>query len=168
MTDQRLLVELRTHALGLADELSGALRRIVVRSGDTEIEVEWQQPTIRPDAIAPALPVATPLVAAMAPPADEQLADPIEAVEENLIAIASPMVGTFYRAPSPDAEPYVSVGDMVRKDQPIGVVEAMKLFNPIVAECSGEVVEIVVKDAQPVEFGQQLMMVRPIETDEAR
>jgi acetyl-CoA carboxylase biotin carboxyl carrier protein len=164
MTDQRLLVELRTHALGLADELSGALRRIVVRSGDTEIEVEWQQPAVRTDAIAPALPAAAPLVAAIAPLAP----DPIESDNENLTAICSPMVGTFYGAPSPDAEPFVSVGDLVRKDQPIGVVEAMKLFNPIVAECSGEVVEIVVKDAQPVEFGQQLMSVRPIETDEAR
>ncbi|HEV3360688.1 MAG TPA: acetyl-CoA carboxylase biotin carboxyl carrier protein [Pseudonocardiaceae bacterium] len=168
MTDQRLLVELRTHALGLADELSGALRRIVVRSGDTEIEVEWQQPTVRPDAIAAALPAAAPQVAAIAPVAAEPIADLIESVDENLAAIASPMVGTFYRAPSPDAEPYVSVGDLVRKDQPIGVVEAMKLFNPIVAECSGEVVEILVKDAQPVEFGQQLMMVRPTDTDGAR
>jgi acetyl-CoA carboxylase biotin carboxyl carrier protein len=168
MTDQRLLVELRTHALGLAAELSGALRRIVVRSGDTEIEVEWQQPTVRPDAIAAALPAAAPQVAAIAPVAAEPIADLIESVDENLAAIASPMVGTFYRAPSPDAEPYVSVGDLVRKDQPIGVVEAMKLFNPIVAECSGEVVEILVKDAQPVEFGQQLMMVRPTDTDGAR
>lgn len=165
MTDQRLLVELRTHALGLADELSGALRRIVVRSGDTEIEVEWQQPTVRPEAVAPALPAAA-QVATIAL-AEEPIAELIGS-DENLAAIASPMVGTFYRAPSPDAEPFVSVGDVVRKDQPIGVVEAMKLFNPIVAECSGEVVEIVVKDAQPVEFGQQLMMVRPLETDEAR
>lgn len=166
MTDQRLLVELRTHALGLADELSGALRRIVVRSGDTEIEVEWQQPTVRPEAVAQALPAAAAQVATIAL-AEEPIAELIES-DENLAAIASPMVGTFYRAPSPDAEPFVSVGDVVRKDQPIGVVEAMKLFNPIVAECSGEVVEIVVKDAQPVEFGQQLMMVRPLETDEAR
>ena len=168
MTDQRPLVELRTHALGLADELSGPLRRIVVRSGDTEIEVEWQQPPARPEAAAAVVPAAVPQVAAITPVVEEPIADLIGGGDENLTAVASPMVGTFYRAPSPDAEPYVSVGDVVRKDQPIGVVEAMKLFNPIVAECAGEVVEIVVKDAQPVEFGQQLMMVRPLETDEAR
>ncbi|HEX3784156.1 MAG TPA: biotin/lipoyl-containing protein [Pseudonocardiaceae bacterium] len=154
----RLLTELRTHALGLADDLTGALRRIVVRSGDTEIEVEWQQSEVVRTETGPVpLPTAAPTT----------LAEPVESLVEDLTSISSPMVGTFYRAPGPDAEPFVGVGDLVTSDQPIGVVEAMKLFNPIVAECSGEVVEILAKDAQPVEFGQQLMTVRAVESSDS-
>lgn len=80
---------------------------------------------------------------------------------ENLHTITSPMVGTFYAAPSPDAAPYVKVGDKVKKDTIVCIVEAMKLFNEIEAEVDGEIVEVLVKNGQLVEYGQPLFLVKP-------
>jgi acetyl-CoA carboxylase biotin carboxyl carrier protein len=80
--------------------------------------------------------------------------------DEALQQIKSPMVGTFYASPSPDAAPYVSVGDRVNEDTVVCIVEAMKLFNEIEAEVSGEIVEVLVKDGQLVEYGQPLFLVR--------
>jgi len=80
--------------------------------------------------------------------------------ERGLRAIVSPMVGVFYRAASPDAEPYAEVGTRVEEGDAIGLVEAMKVFNPIEAEFAGEVVEIVVANAEPVSVGQPLMWLR--------
>lgn len=84
-----------------------------------------------------------------------------ESATENLHKITSPMVGTFYHAPSPDADPYVKKGSKVSKDSIVCIVEAMKLFNEIEAEVSGEITEILVKDGQLVEFGQPLFLVKP-------
>ena len=80
---------------------------------------------------------------------------------EKLLDIKSPMVGTFYAAPSPDSDPYVSTGMKISDDSVVCIIEAMKVMNEIKAECSGTVVEICVKNAQPVEFGQVLFRVRP-------
>lgn len=80
---------------------------------------------------------------------------------ENLHKITSPMVGTFYQSPSPDADAYVKVGSKVSKDSIVCIVEAMKLFNEIEAEVDGEIVEILVKDGQLVEYGQPLFLVKP-------
>lgn len=82
------------------------------------------------------------------------------APEENLHKIMSPMVGTFYASPSPDAEPYVKVGSKVKSDSVVCIVEAMKLFNEIEADVDGEIVEILVKNGQLVEFGQPLFLVK--------
>ena len=82
-------------------------------------------------------------------------------VREDLAAITSPMVGTFYRAPAPDADPYVEVGDMVEVGQTVCIVEAMKLMNEIESERRGRVVKILVENAQPVEFGQKLFLIEP-------
>lgn len=76
----------------------------------------------------------------------------------NQIAVKSPIVGTFYRAPSPDALPFVEEGDAVRKGQPLCIIEAMKMMNEIEAECAGRIVRIVCENAQPVEYGQMLMV----------
>ena len=76
--------------------------------------------------------------------------------------ITSPMVGTFYRSPSPGAAPYVSVGETIKKGQTIGIVEAMKIMNEIEAEFDCKILEIEVNDAQPVEFGTKLVMVEKI------
>jgi acetyl-CoA carboxylase biotin carboxyl carrier protein len=80
---------------------------------------------------------------------------------ENLHKITSPMVGTIYRAPSPDAESYVKIGSKVTEDSIVCIVEAMKLFNEIEAEIKGEIVEILVEDGQLVEYGQPLFLVKP-------
>lgn len=76
--------------------------------------------------------------------------------------VESPLVGTFFAAPAEDAQPYVQVGDTVKKGQAVGIVEAMKLMNEIEAECDGVVEEILVKNEQMVEFGQPLMKIRPL------
>jgi len=77
----------------------------------------------------------------------------------KLAEVVSPMVGTFYRAPAPDEPPFIEVGDTVRKGQTVCIVEAMKLMNQIEAEVTGRVVEILVQNAQPIEYGQVLMRV---------
>jgi acetyl-CoA carboxylase biotin carboxyl carrier protein len=71
------------------------------------------------------------------------------------------MVGTFYRAPAPDADPYIEVGDLVEIGQTVCIVEAMKLMNEIESEIKGRVTRIMVENAQPVEFGQKLFLVEP-------
>lgn len=89
---------------------------------------------------------------------------PTEAVTDeqdaNTIEIVSPMVGTFYRKPSPESDPYVEVGDTVNDKTVVCIVEAMKLFNEIEAELSGEIVDILVEDGELVEFGQPLFKVK--------
>jgi acetyl-CoA carboxylase biotin carboxyl carrier protein len=84
---------------------------------------------------------------------------PETAVGRNVRQVRSPMVGTFYAASSPDAEPYVQVGDMVHKGQVLCIIEAMKLMNEIESEYAGRVVEIHVENAQPVEFDQPLFTI---------
>jgi acetyl-CoA carboxylase biotin carboxyl carrier protein len=87
---------------------------------------------------------------------------PSETQEDaNLHKVTSPMVGTFYESPSPEAGPYVKVGSKIDEDSVICIVEAMKLFNEIEAEVKGEIVEILVKDGQLVEYGQPLFLVKP-------
>ncbi len=81
-------------------------------------------------------------------------------IEAEGFPITSPMVGVFYQAPSPSAEPFVQVGDRVEKGQVVCIVEAMKLMNEIQANKSGEIVEICVKDGEPVEYGQHLFYVK--------
>lgn len=78
---------------------------------------------------------------------------------DNRKSITSPMVGTFYTAPSPDAKPFVQVGDTIKEGDVVCIVEAMKLMNEIDSEVSGKIVEICVENGQPVEFGQVLMYV---------
>jgi len=82
-------------------------------------------------------------------------------VEERHTVIRSPIVGTFYRAPAPDAPPYVEVGDVIKPGQTVCIVEAMKLMNEIQAEQGGKVVRILVENAQPVEYNQMLIVIDP-------
>ena len=95
------------------------------------------------------------------PVSEPVIAETISEVETNLHKITSPMVGTFYHSPSPDMDPYVKVGSKVSNDSIVCIVEAMKLFNEIEAEVNGEIVEILVKNGQLVEFGQPLFLVKP-------
>ena len=107
-------------------------------------------------------PAAAPAPVASAPAAAavQQEAAPQPAETANLHKITSPMVGTFYASPSPEAPAYVSVGDRVNNDTVVCIVEAMKLFNEIEAEVSGEIVEVLVKSGQLVEYGQPLFLVK--------
>lgn len=110
----------------------------------------------KPVAAVEAAPAAVKPAEKPAEPAKAPVAD-----TENLHKIVSPMVGTFYQAPSPDSDPYVKVGDKVSNDSIVCIVEAMKLFNEIEAEINGEIVEVLVKDGQLVEYGQPLFLVKP-------
>ena len=80
----------------------------------------------------------------------------------NVVEIKAPMVGTFYRAPAPEAPPYAEVGQIIEPGQVICIIEAMKLMNEIKSEIKGKIVEVVVENAEPVEFGQPLFFVEPI------
>lgn len=82
-------------------------------------------------------------------------------LEQRLVEVTSPMVGTFYRAPAPGEASFVEVGDRIRPRQTVCIIEAMKLMNEIEAEVSGQVMEILVNNGEPVEFGQPLMRVNP-------
>jgi acetyl-CoA carboxylase biotin carboxyl carrier protein len=111
-------------------------------------------------------PTAAPEVKAVEAPkaAPAPAAAPVAAVAqdtEGLHKITSPMVGTFYQSPSPDADAYVKAGDKVTGDSIVCIVEAMKLFNEIEAEVNGEIVEVLVKDGELVEYGQALFLVKP-------
>ncbi len=144
------------------------LIRLVQRTGIGELEVSSGDRTVRiaahsqlpvnvglssAAAFAPALERPAPTAAVTAPSA------PL--LTDNLAAITSPMVGTFYRAPAPDADPYVELGDIVEVGQTVCIIEAMKLMNEIESEHRGRVVKILVENAQPVEFGQKLFLIEP-------
>ncbi len=87
--------------------------------------------------------------------------DPAPSDQGNLVTIKSPMIGTFYRSANPETPPFVNVGDAVSVGKPVCIVEAMKLFNEIESEISGKIVEVLVENAQPVEFDQPLFLVDP-------
>jgi acetyl-CoA carboxylase biotin carboxyl carrier protein len=82
--------------------------------------------------------------------------------EESLIEIKSPMVGTFYRAPAPDVPPFTDVGKVIKPQDVVCIIEAMKLMNEIKSEVKGEIVEVAVENGEPVEYGQTLFKVKPI------
>lgn len=96
-----------------------------------------------------------------APASDVKSTKPPEAAPSNLLEVKSPMVGTFYRAPSPDKPIFVQVGDHVKAGDVVCIIEAMKLFNEIESEVSGKVVKVMVDDANPVEYDQVLFLVDP-------
>lgn len=85
----------------------------------------------------------------------------VEVEEKKLFTVTSPIVGTFYRSPSPDAEPFVEVGTSVKKGQPLCIIEAMKLMNEIESEIDGTIVKILVESGQPVEYGEPLFLIEP-------
>lgn len=107
---------------------------------------------------APAVANGTPSEAAETPPAQSGAED---ASDDGLVSIDSPMVGTFYTSPNPDAEPFVKVGDQVTPDTVVCIIEAMKVFNEIKAECSGTIAKVLVNNGESVEFGQKLFLVKP-------
>lgn len=131
-------------------------------NGLTELEIEKEGVRIRLKKGAGGIERAVEFVApqgsaAAAAPA----AAPEKAPAKPGSEIKSPMVGTFYRAPSPEAPPYVSIGDTIQPGQVICIIEAMKLMNEIKAEVKGKIVDIQVDNAEPVEFGQTLFVIEP-------
>jgi acetyl-CoA carboxylase biotin carboxyl carrier protein len=143
----------------------GEIRRLiglVRRTGIGELEISAGGRTVRISATARnASGAPAPVVAAAPAPSTPAPAAPAPAADQH-VAITSPMVGTFYRAPAPDADPYIEAGDIVDVGQTVCIVEAMKLMNEIESEVRGRIVKILVENAQPVEFGQRLFLVEPV------
>jgi acetyl-CoA carboxylase biotin carboxyl carrier protein len=128
-----------------------------------------QQPSILPIQTPQTAPPAAPVQETPAPesaPATEAFTDLPKSNEtgkpdESLLAIKSPIVGTFYRSSAPEKPPYVKVGDVIEAGAVVCIVEAMKLFNEIESEVAGKVVKVLVDDASPVEYDQVLFLVDP-------
>jgi len=139
-------------------EIENEGARIAIRKpGRTEVVNVQTAPLSHTYVPAPAhAPAAAPAAPAPAAAETKPAAD-----QSNLHKIVSPMVGTFYRAPSPDASVFVNVGDRVNDKTVVCILEAMKLMNPLEAEVKGEIVEILVENGQLVEFGQPLFLVKP-------
>jgi acetyl-CoA carboxylase biotin carboxyl carrier protein len=144
-----------------------ALLELLREYGLTEVELERGGDRIRlrrehapaaapagtaPAGAAPAPAVAQPAVAAE-PVRDDR--------RQHLVTVEAPMVGTFYRAPSPDAEPYVREGDAIKEGQVLCIIEAMKLMNEIESKISGRVIRVLAENSQPVEYGQPLFLIEP-------
>ncbi len=155
--DLKVLIKMVTETDITEFEMEGAEERIVIRRGKNQEIVHVASPVYAQPAPPTAAPQAAP---AQAVPAEG--AAPQKAVNEKYETITSPIVGTFYRAPSPDSDPYVQAGSVVEKGQTLCIVEAMKLMNEIEAEFKCKVIEILKENAQPVEFGEALFLVERI------
>jgi acetyl-CoA carboxylase biotin carboxyl carrier protein len=137
-------------------DLVRELAALLNDTGLSEIEVEDGERKIRVSRNMTA--IAAPMMAApVAPPAAAAAAPSAPAISAN--AMKSPMVGTAYLTPEPDAAPFVSVGQQVKAGDTVLIIEAMKVMNPIVAATSGTVTEILVESGQPVEFDQPLLVI---------
>jgi len=127
--------------------------------GGSAPPVFYSMPQYAPQIGLPPVAAAAPAAAAGPAPAPSPTAG---VPEEEIFQVTSPMVGTFYRAPNPNAPPYVEVGAKVKKGQVLCIVEAMKLMNEIESEVAGEILEIPVANGQPVEYGEVLFRIRII------
>ena len=137
-----------------------ALADILDETGLAELEYETADLSVRLSRVSGAAPVAPVAAVAAAPaaPAAAPAADSVDAASHPG-AVTSPMVGTVYVAPEPDAPSFIEVGGTVKKGQTLLIVEAMKVMNPITAPADGTVKQIFVKNAQPVEFGEVLVVI---------
>ncbi|NCJ07868.1 acetyl-CoA carboxylase biotin carboxyl carrier protein [Synechococcales cyanobacterium C] len=143
-------------------ELLGILNQtdiseLSLKSGDLELRVR------KGNSVTTGLPSpgTVPMISIPQPPISPEAPPPPSPETKKWVDIVSPMVGTFYRAPSPDEPPFVEQGDKVRRGQTVCIIEAMKLMNELESELSGEIVEILAENGQPVEYGQTLMRVNP-------
>jgi len=133
------------------------LSELDLRQEDQRIRLRrGHDPIIAPAPAAPA-PAVPAQQAAAAAGAGAEAARPID--ESHLTVIKSPMVGTFYPSPNPESPPFVQVGDMVGPETTVCIIEAMKVFNEIAAECSGKIVSVLAESGDPVEFDQPLFKV---------
>lgn len=130
------------------------LTKLEIKCDDIQIKIEKKKEVVA----VPVMNQAILPVAEGTPPCSTLAAEPKLEIGS---AVTSPMVGTFYVAPGPDAEPFVSIGQKVKKGDVVCIVEAMKLMNEVEAEMDGTITEILVEDGKMVEFGQSLFMINP-------
>jgi acetyl-CoA carboxylase biotin carboxyl carrier protein len=138
------------HELAEIDLRQGE-QRIRLRKGQLGEVLVGPASHLAPAAMAGAQPAAAVPPPSRTPPVDET----------GATFITSPMVGTFYVSPNPEAAPFVKIGDQIGPDSTVCIIEAMKVFNEIQAECSGRVVALLVENGAPVEFGQKLFRIEP-------
>lgn len=148
--DLKALVKIITDTDITEFEMENAEEKIVIKRGPDKEYVQFAAP-------APTY-AAAPATLAAAPAAVSAAAEPV-VVDDRYETINSPIVGSFYRKPSPEAPPFVDVGAVVEVGQPVCLVEAMKLFNEIEAEFKCRIIEVLKEDAAPVEFGEPLFKV---------
>ncbi len=149
--------------------IDSGVAELEVTRGDSKVRIRRQAEAPRQEIVIPAQPFAVAGQPAAAPaPNPGPPAAPAQSPEaekprqeENLHFVKSPIVGTFYEAPAPDAEPFVQVGDHISPGQVLCIIESMKLMNEIEAEVSGTIVARLVENGKPVEYGQALFSVRP-------
>ena len=153
--DERILRLARELAAVLAE---AGLAEIEIADGAMRVRVQRTAPPLAVGA-APAIAAVTASAPAVAPASERPVVTDVAPV--GAITLESPMVGTFYRAPSPTADPFVQEGDVVKEGQVLGIIEAMKLMNEIEAKVAGRVAKVLVENGQPVEFGQPLFLIEP-------
>lgn len=132
--------------------------KVTIKQKQDNIQQVMAAPVYAPSAPAP---VAAPATAPAAPAAEAEKPKTAEPAASNLITIKSPMIGTFYRRPSPDKPLFAEVGDEIVPGKVVCIIEAMKLFNEIESEVKGKIVKILAEDASPVEYDQPLFLVEP-------
>jgi acetyl-CoA carboxylase biotin carboxyl carrier protein len=145
----------------------GTVRLAVAKAGATGGLPAFGAPAPRPAGaapapVAPAAPVPTPIAAAA--PAPAPIASPVPAAtaaHEGWVPVTAPSVGTFYCRPAPDQQPFVQVGSHVKTNDPLCLIEVMKMFTGVPAPCEGRIAEILIDDATVVEYGQTLMYIEP-------
>ena len=134
------------------------LIEVEIKTGDEKIMLKRSDPNQIVTAAQTMMPAAQVLAAPIAPAASSETAS---AADDNLVEIVSPIVGTFYTAPSPDSDNFVEINSKVSPKTVVCIVEAMKVMNEIKADATGTIVEILVESGQAVEFGQPLYKVKP-------
>lgn len=143
------------------------IEKLKIKDGEFELTIrqhsnqEAQVVTYAPQPVMQAAPAPQPVANVPTPAPAAAPAAKEEAAPANTITIKSPMIGTFYRSPSPDKPAFANVGDDVSPGKVVCIIEAMKLFNEIESEVSGKIVKVLVDDATPVEYDQPLFLVEP-------
>jgi acetyl-CoA carboxylase biotin carboxyl carrier protein len=137
------------------------IQELKLEGDDFRLELRRNLPTSQPQVVMQAAPASLPAPVAAAPATPSAAPPAAPAVRGDLVEITAPMVATFYRSPSPGDPAFVELGARINVGQTVCILEAMKLMNELESEVSGEVVEILVENGTPVEFGQVLMRVKP-------
>lgn len=150
--DLPALLEAFADVIRLVDPASTSVRRLRVSAAEASVEVEW------PETAAPDGP---PAVITTMNGNGNSNGNGVAAA--GRIAVRSPIVGTFYRAPEQGGTPFVSTGDVVHAGQQVAIVEAMKLMNPVHATADGRVLDILLDDGTPVEYDQELILLAPVD-----
>ncbi len=144
-----LSIEEGDFKITIKQELTGQAHYVTMPQMPMQMQMQMPQP-----APQQALPAAQPSAPATG--------KPVAPVAGNAITIKSPMIGTFYRSPSPDKPVFVNVGDEIKAGQVLCIIEAMKLFNEIESEVSGRLIKVIADDSSPVEYDQPLFLVEPL------